>query len=78
MARALPNLLSSDDPAVKKVRVFRDRSKKEREERKNLLVLAEEKNNEEQDDAYKWIVDFDKKEVHRVLKEATGRKTFRQ
>lgn len=78
VARASPNLLSSDDPVVKKVRVFRDRSKKEREERKKLLVLAERNNNEEQEDAYKWVVDFDKKEVHRVLKETTGRKMFRQ
>lgn len=65
VARASPELDRLEHPWAKDVRIFRDRSKKEREERKELLKKAETRNAEEQDKDYKWHVDFRTKEVFR-------------
>lgn len=78
VARAAPKLDSSEEPIVKAIKIFRDRTKRERDERKKLLSQAEDKNNEESDNAFKWIVDFEKKDVIRVTKGGQYPKTFRQ
>ncbi len=78
VARASPELNSSNDGVVKNVTIFRDRSKKERDERKKLLSLAEDRNKEESDASFKWSVNFEKKEVVRLSKEMQTLKPFRQ
>lgn len=66
VARATPELNSVSDPAMKKVRIFRDRSKAERDERRKLITLAVTKSQEECDQTYKWIVDYKNMDVVRV------------
>ena len=77
VARASPELNRAEDPMTKKVRIFRDRSMKERDERRELLKKAEAKNAEEQDKDYKWHVDFNTKEVFRKKEGEQRSKPFR-
>ena len=78
VAREARQLEESEDQEIKKISIFRDRSKKEREEKKKLITEALEKNSDERDEAYRWIVDHEKKQVLRVVKEYRAQKPFRQ
>ena len=77
--KATPRLQSANNPTDKGVRIFRDKTKAERDERKKLINEAVMKNNEEENsDTFKWIVDYNKKEVIRVPRENSRQTTFRQ
>ncbi|KAK3877512.1 hypothetical protein Pcinc_017776 [Petrolisthes cinctipes] len=65
VARASPELENAANSWMKNTRIFRDRSKKERDERRELIREAHTKNNEEEDSDYKWYVDFSNKKVLR-------------
>ena len=78
VAREARQLEESEDQETKKISIFRDRSKKEREEKKKLITEALEKNSDERDEAYRWIVDYEKKRVLWVVKEYRAQKPFRQ
>lgn len=65
-------------PRSKKIRIFRDKTKSEREERKKLIDQTIRENNEEENQDCKWAVDYKEKKVVRVLKVGGGRMTFRQ
>lgn len=68
----------SDDQEIRKIKIFRDRTKDEREERKRLIAEAVDKSREESDEAYKWIVDYNRKLVVRVTKDYRKQRPFRQ
>lgn len=78
VARATPELSAVPDPAMKKVRIFRDRSKAEREKRQKLITLAVTKTQEENDQEFKWVVDYKNMDVIRVPKETQSARSFRQ
>ena len=69
IAKEARQLEESEDQEIKKISIFWDRSKKEREERKKLITEALEKNSDERNEAYRWIVDYEKKQVLRIVKE---------
>lgn len=79
VGRAAPHLESTGNLIAKGVRIFRDKTRSEREERKSLINTAVKKNEEETNsEEFKWIVDYQKKDVIRVPKENSRRMTFRQ
>lgn len=78
VTREVRHLSTCDDENAKKITIFRDRSKKERDERKKLSAEAAEKNREESDQAFKWIVNYRTMEVIRVAKEHHAQQSFRR
>lgn len=79
VAKASPRLQLANNPTAKGVRIFRDKTKTEREERRQLIDLAVKKNEEEQEsDMFKWIVDYNKKNVIRISRGNSRQTTFRQ
>lgn len=79
VASATGKLQYASTPIIKKIRIFRDKPKAEREERRKLISLAVKKNEDEENaDEFKWIVDYKKKDIIRVPKENSRQMTFRQ
>ena len=77
--RSASNLENATDTNVKKVRIFRDKSKKEREVRRNLLAQADSKNETEEDSAnFKWVINYQNHKVMRVPRGEPRRRSFRE
>ncbi|KAK3895088.1 hypothetical protein Pcinc_001183 [Petrolisthes cinctipes] len=78
VARASAHLGQTDNETAKGVRIFKDKSKSERDKRKRLIDLVVSKNEEETNKVeYKWIADYTTKKVIRVKKD-NKRQPFRQ
>lgn len=78
IAREARQLNECEEQEIRKITIFRDRTKKERDERRELNREAWGKNVDESDETYKWIVDYERMQVIRVSKDYRTQRPFRQ